>query len=163
MWYYFGMKFLAVRAHKKLLTAIIVIGIIITALLATLAINQYLSTKAKETYEAHPLGDPSKLEYVGEVSYGCWLLCDANPASTYYYVTSLKPPDIANIFTKAQLYRPIQQDIESTRIWLINSNVDFILSYYPNPSVAGIKNVTQSKKHVVSIPSLNYQKAVNAL
>lgn len=51
--------------------------------------------------ETYPLGN--KLDYLGEVSYGCTLICDSDRASTYYYGTDMNIEEVAAYFNKATL------------------------------------------------------------
>lgn len=120
-----------------------------------------------------PLGD--KLEYIGKTDYGCWLACDANPGSTYYYATDMSVEKVADsLFTKATLKEKPQlgstpmgnKEIQDFWIQLQGSHgQNLYITYYQDASelrhFLHLKDT--SKPHVISIGSESYAIAKDML
>ncbi len=126
-------------------------------------------------YKPYPLGDANKLQYIGKVDYGCWLICDSNPASTYYYATDLNLDQVTKtLFTKASLYKKPEFGYASGKgaddvrqYWIvygINGDWAFDAYFYDNPRtlISGYHFAT-NKQHVISIDSESYDLVKNSL
>lgn len=137
------------------------IGAIIILFAGWLVYERY---KPAPTY---PLGDSSKLEYVGEVGYGCWLFCDSNPASTYYYATDMSVEEVMGYFRRAKS-RQSPRTIDNVTDFTLDTNdgQDISIYYYTNKQDKNL-NTYQFKrtdrKYIVSIPSFDYEIAKKAI
>jgi len=137
----------------------IFIGCIATILIAIAAWITYDHFKPAPVY---PLGDSSKLEYVGNTGYGCWIVCDANPAENYYYATDMSVEEVVKYFKEAKVNEEPSElnGIVSFSLKTKKSEIIYI-DYFPTKSAlpksigdfAG--NKTQ-KKHFIEVPSFKY-------
>lgn len=115
------------------------------------------------------------LQYIGKVDYGCWWVCDSNPASTYYYATDLRLDQVTkNLFTKASLHNQPEfgyatgKGAEDVRqYWIVydvNGEWAFDVYYYDNPrTLINGYHFTTTKEHVISIDSESYDLVRNSL
>lgn len=128
-----------------------------------------------EVNKPYPLGDSSKLEYVGRVGYGCWIICDANPSSTYYYATNMSLDETIAYLKKAALDNKPQLGYTSgggnndiAEYWLNfkNSNGDTFDAYYYDsaaPLVDYYHLKKTSKLHMINVDSNSYDLFKNSL
>jgi hypothetical protein len=128
------------------------------------------------TPKTYPLGDQDKLEYIGEVTYGCWVICDSNPGGDYYYATDLTLDQISTaLFSHASLLEPPHissvsiADSDVTKysvIYTTRDNQQFNLDYYPTAQPV-ISNSTvlhpTTRKHLISINSEWYHTVKDSL
>jgi hypothetical protein len=121
----------------------------------------------------YPLGE--RLEYVGEEKYGCYLICDANPASTYYYATDMSVEEVVMYFKGAVLKNDSDYELTtdpktSPITFSLGTNkneksIEFYIDYYIDGSEE-TKNLAlkrTSKNHLIIINSGDYQTAKDAL
>lgn len=112
--------------------------------------------------KTYPLGDPSKLEYVGKSDYGCWWVCDSNPASDYYYATDMNVDDVVAYFKETTLSQGVRVLDGVADFTLKTENDDSIAIYYyidkNSMSEIGFTKKT-NKKAILSIPSFEYDTA----
>jgi hypothetical protein len=145
---------------------------VIACIVAALAIGFFIiNATAPKTY---PLGDPGKLEYIGKTSYGCWVVCDANPTEVYYYATDMKPEEVAGYFKKAHIYEgdrlqaPAAED-PSIPITFSLKNPQgklFYIRYYRNGKTALTQPSIKSKsnnRYIISILGEQYDYAARSL
>lgn len=110
-----------------------------------------------------PLGD--KLEYIGKTDYGCWLVCDANPGSTYYYATDMSVEEITDYF-KATTSSPLRAFDGMTDFVLKTKDGHSIsIYYYTDKEKVADKGINKKvrKKAIISIPGFQYDAAKNSL
>lgn len=90
------------------LRSLLVIATTIICLFVILLVGfvVYQKLQQKDSVATYPLGDSHKLEYIGETNYGCFLICNANPAKIYYYATTMSPQQVAAYFKNAKLDNP---------------------------------------------------------
>jgi len=119
-----------------------------------------------------PLGN--KLEYIGKDSYGCWLVCDSNPSSVYYYATDMNAEEVVKYFKKAQIDNPedIIQDKDAPISFTFSLSLPdtqrslYIFYYnqgreYVRDSNFNLK--VSSKRHLITIDSDDYTFAKDLL
>lgn len=119
-----------------------------------------------ENTRTYPLGVSGELEYVGKDDYGCWWVCDANPASVFYYATNMSLDEVTHhLFKKATLQEQPQAGDASgegvsgvVRYWVnfdANDNQSFDLYYYENSEalIDRYHFLKTGKRHVISIGS----------
>lgn len=110
-----------------------------------------------------PLGD--KLEYVGKTDYGCWVVCDANPGSIYYYATDMSVEEVTNYF-KATTPSPLRTFDDMTDFVLKTKDGHSIsIYYYTDKEKVVDKGINKKvyRKAIISIPSFHYDAAKNSL
>jgi hypothetical protein len=119
---------------------------------------------------SYPLGDG--LEYIGKQDYGCWLVCDANPASVYYYGTEMSVEEVVAYFPKASIIDDEEVragEAEAIPVTIIlkgvNSNNPIYINYYKlgKDQSATFHLSTPRKQHLVSIQDEDYQAAKDSL
>lgn len=116
-----------------------------------------------QLYKPYPLGDVNKLQYIGKVDYGCWLICDSNPASTYYYATDMSVDGVIAYFKNATVDQSPRTIGNQTDFVLVRNNMSIAINYYTDKSEVGSNWIKTDKKAIISIPSFNYQNASHAL
>lgn len=84
-------------AKNKQRSYINTIGLSIALIIAAAAL-WFFFWRPAPTY---PLGD--RLEYIGELGYGCVVVCDARPTRVYYYSTDMGFDELISYFKKAKL------------------------------------------------------------
>jgi hypothetical protein len=148
--------------NKKYRNSLVAIAVIIIAVIG------WLFFTSQKTY---PLGD--KLEYVGKQDYGCWLVCDSNPASTYYYATDMTIEDMTQVFKNAS--QDSAPQTSSTTIdnqdvavkWLsfkTTSGQSFYVNFYSDPSqLVSHYHFSTTHKYIISIGSESYPAAEKGL
>lgn len=159
------MKIKAANTHKKR-TALIAIAAVIAVdillpICILLGVFLYHNIQAeKEAKKVYPLGDSSKLEFVGQVGYGCWLICDSNPASIYYYATDMSVDDTIIYFKKVTtIKQPSRIDNEITFDIKTLSGETLYPSYFidKQPEYDSHPYFKRTnKQHLLSIPSFKY-------
>lgn len=114
---------------------------------------------------SYPLG--SKLEYIGKVDYGCWLVCDSNPASTYYYATDMSVNDVIAYFKRLHLEGEVRTINEVADFSLTDSVNNDVSIYYYNQKQAALHDNpslrSSQKKYIISVPDFDYQLAKSSL
>lgn len=113
-----------------------------------------------------PLGD--KLEYIGKTDYGCWVVCDANPGSTYYYATDMSAEEITKYFKKSSMIEKPSTIDGETYFGIKTLSSETIYMYYykdkHHKKVERVGNLRSSaKQHVLTLPSFKYDAAKNSL
>lgn len=113
-----------------------------------------------------PLGD--KLEYIGKTDYGCWLVCDANPGSTYYYATDMSVEEVTKYFKKSSMIEKPSTIDGETYFGIKTPSSETIYMYYykdkHHKKVERVGNLRSSaKQHVLTLPSFKYDAAKNSL
>lgn len=112
----------------------------------------------------YPLGD--KLEYIGKKDYGCWLFCDSNPASTYYYATDMTIEEVIKYFQKTSIEREPSAINGETYFALKTPSGETVYLYYyeDGGSLTEQEKLSSTNKaHVLKLPSFKYQVLKNAL
>jgi len=148
---------------------LIVVGIICFIFLSLVGWWGYsIYADSQKTY---PLGD--RLEYIGKDSYGCWIICDSNPSSGFYYATDMNINEVVSYFRKAQLdnpeeIRPQDEGVPiSFSLTLPNTQNPLYITYYDNApryihdSKLNLK--TTSKPHLITIDSEDYTATKDSL
>lgn len=115
------------------------------------------------TYQLHrpySLGDSDKLQYIGKVDYGCLLICDSEPASTYYYATDMNMNEVFAYFKKASVIQAPQTignkvyfavKLASQGTYYGDFYLDKTSEYSEHPF---LKKTT--KRHLFTVPSFKY-------
>jgi hypothetical protein len=94
---------------------------------AWLIINRLLGEPYATPDVPRPLGDSSKLEYIGRTDSGCHGFCDSGPSTTYYYGTDMSLEEVTtSLLPKATLEgKPYQSsvfyshlDTSATEYWI---------------------------------------------
>jgi hypothetical protein len=118
----------------------------------------------------YPLGD--KLEYIGKSDYGCPLICDANPGSTYYYGTDMSAEEVVRYFKGAVILNaPDERNWQDMGddFWIDfkdkRSDKRFSTIYYVNGgNTARTLHLSPlNKAHVIKINQEWYDTAHNSL
>jgi len=112
----------------------------------------------------HPLGD--KLEYIGKSDYGCLLICDADPGSTYYYGTGMSPEEVVGYFRGADQPHSTQEmsDFELISLTSRADHSPIYIHYYNDKhKVQGINASRSNKNFILEIDANNYSRASAAL
>ncbi len=161
------------KKPKKNAKKYVIVGVIVAALALLVGLSTaYISTRTNknsgDSSKSYPLD--TELEYIGQSSYGCTGFCDAQPGVDYYYATDLSPQEIVNHFSKATLdatddidpaHNPSDHQTFSLRT---PTNDQIYVSYYVNgPGYAKNFNLIATKKHIIFIPSTNYEAAKASL
>lgn len=100
------------------------------------------------------------------------MICDANPASIYYYKTDMGVKEVVQYFKKASLkddsdfaltHPPTNPIYFSLQATTTNNPID--INYYVDGSqeINSLGLANSDKKHLVTIPSEDYQAAKDAL
>ncbi len=159
------MKIKAANTHKKRAALIAIAAVIAVDILLPICILLgvffYHNIQAdKEAKKVYPLGDSSKLEFVGQVGYGCWIICDSNPASTYYYATDMSVENTITYLKKViPIEQPSQVDNEISFGIKTPSGETLYPRYFINkqPVYNSHSYFKQTnKQHLLSIPSFKY-------
>lgn len=107
----------------------------------------------------HPLG--TKMEYLGKEDYGCWVFCDSQPASVYYYGTDMDPKSVIGYFKKSTEFEEPRLSQGKNYFGVQTPSGETIYIYhYPS---AKQKLFKTDKPYVVEIPSFKYQVALDSL
>jgi hypothetical protein len=143
-------------------------SIIIAALSCVIAalIMGFLIINAT-TPKTYPLGDSSKVTYIGKTSYGCWVVCDANPAEVYYYATDMSLADLVSYFKKATLIQSSDTHDGTLYFGLKTSSGETIYTNYYLKIESLYQKYPQFKHsamtHAVAIPSDKYKVAQESI
>jgi hypothetical protein len=134
---------------------------VLSCVIAAVIIGFFIiNATAPKTY---PLGDSSKLEYVGMTSYGCWVICDANPTEVYYYATDMSLADLVSCFKKATLIQSSDTYDGTLYFGLKTSSGETIYTNYYLKIGSLYQKYPQFKHsamtHAVAIPSDKYKVA----
>ena len=143
-------------------------GLLSIAIVLFVIIGGWLFFASQKTY---PLGD--KLEYIGKDDYGCVLMCDSDPASTYYYATDMSVDDIAHAFKNAT--EDDTPQVSSTTVnnqdvqikWLSFKDTNgrsFYIDFYEDPSqLIKYYHFPGNHKYIINIGSGSYPIVKDAL
>jgi hypothetical protein len=104
----------------------------------------------------------SQLEYVGKESYGCWLICDSNPSSIYYYATDMNVDQVIQYFRNTSIeQQPRTLDGETDFILTTKSGEDISIYYYSDKAkiTKDMALKASNRSHIISIPSFHYSIA----
>lgn len=122
---------------------------------------------AYQHYKPYPLGDPDRLQYIGKDDYGCWLVCDSNPASTYYYATDMPIDQTIAYFKKATIVEdPRQVGNEFLfGLGLTNGETTYTNLYINKTEIYESKPFLKqtNKKHILLVSSFKYQALKDSL
>jgi len=145
------------KNKKRIAIILSTIGILLIGTLGWLIYSTYIAT--------YPLGN--KLEYIGKTNYGCWWVCDADPASTYYYATDMDTNQIKSYFHAAKFDQEPRTIGTTTDFSLLSKNNKIIsIHIYKDKQDENLtwRHLQNSnKKYIVSIPSFNYPAAKDSL
>lgn len=151
------------RKTNIIRNSIVAISAVIVVIIGGIMI--YNSTKT------YPLGDPSKLEYIGKADYGCWLpICDAAPNSVYYYQTNLSVYDVVKQFKKASLDNGDDlnsnnsPDLPVTFSMKAPDGHIFYIDYYNNgKDYASRDHINTTRQRVITVSKDQYAAAKESL
>lgn len=118
---------------------------------------------AYDQHRERPLSN--SFEYLGKSDYGCWVVCDSNPGSTYYYATDMSVKEVTNYF-KRTTSSSLRTFDGITDFTLKTKSGNTISIYYyidKNRVRSEGFNKETNKKAIVSIPSFHYDTAKDAL
>jgi hypothetical protein len=144
------------KSKKK----VIVLSIIVAVILGIIGWWVYGATRT------YPLGDGSKLEYIGKYDYGCWGFCDSNPSSVYFYATDLDTEEILKSYDRinrdgAKIESHVTNNDGYTDYWISftdHEDHSLFINYYSNgPTTIDSNHLKKStKRHVIRFGKESY-------
>jgi len=126
-----------------------------------------------KAYIERPQDLGAGLEYIGKTDYGCYVFCDSNPASVYYFATDMTQDELKGYFKNADYVEHPNSgggggagyNFDDLYFKPRNGNDEFLINYYDNTqNVLTTNRLKQtSKKSVVSMGSFYYLYAREGL
>jgi hypothetical protein len=142
-----------VKSRKKYL----IFGIVILVLLAM----GFGGWKVYDSSVPRPLGD--RLEYTEKRDYGCAVICDSQPRSTYSYATDMSIEEVIQYFKDASLTRSVEKSSVFSVIPLRDKQGDEFSLYYYTPKDALETLNKTTDQNIIELDAKDYKTAKDAL